>query len=357
MVTPGPQGASILWPWLLAAVVVLVLAAGATAWWLARRRRARAEKARPDDVTWVANSSYLAQVPAFAAWVRRYRTLQVAGLVGLLVALVGVGAVAARPVETDLVVDRLGTRDIVLCLDVSGSMTAYDGEILKVYSELVDNFEGERIALSIFNSTSRTVFPLTDDYTLVQEELAAGVAAFDKDPSTLDFSSERDEKDILEFLTYTAGTLANESAASLIGDGLANCALQFDEEATDRSRSIILATDNYVAGEPIYTLEEAAALVASRDITLHGIYGGSDLYAGTPEETGYREVVEAGGGLYFLAGDPQAVEGMVEDVVAQQAVELDASPEVVVTDLPTIWFLVATAGAALLVVVAWRLRE
>ncbi|GAA1401998.1 vWA domain-containing protein [Oerskovia paurometabola] len=357
MVTPGPQGASILWPWLLAAVVVLVLAAGAAAWWLARRRRARALKAQPDDVTWVANSSYLAQVPAFAAWVRRYRRLQVAGLAGLLVALVGVGAVAARPVETDLVVDRLGTRDIVLCLDVSGSMTAYDGEILKVYSELVDSFEGERIALSIFNSTSRTVFPLTDDYTLVQEELAAGIAAFDKDPSTLDFSSERDQKDVLEFLTYTAGTLANESAASLIGDGLANCALQFDEETTDRSRSIILATDNYVAGEPIYSLEEASALVASRDITLHGIYGGSELYEGTPEETQYREVVEAGGGLYFLAGDPRAVEGMVEDVVAQQAVELDASPEVVVTDLPTIWFLVATAGAALLVVVAWRLRE
>ena len=355
--TPGPQGASILWPWLLAAVVVLVLAAGASAWWLARRRRARAEKARSDDVTWVANSAYLAQVPAFAAWVRRYRTLQVAGLGGLLVALVGVGAVAARPVETDLVVDRMGTRDIVLCLDVSGSMTAYDGEILKVYSELVDNFEGERIALSIFNSTSRTVFPLTDDYTLVQEELAAGVAAFDKDPSTLDFSSERDRKDVLEFLTYTAGTLANESAASLIGDGLANCALQFDEETTDRSRSIILATDNYVAGEPIYTLEEAAALVTSRDITLHGIYGGSELYEGTPEETQYREVVQDGGGLYFLAGDPQAVEGMVEDVVAQQAVELDASPEIVVTDLPTIWFLVATAGTALLVVVAWRLRE
>ncbi|MEK8227144.1 vWA domain-containing protein [Oerskovia sp. M15] len=157
---PGPQGASILWPWLLAAVLVLALAAGATAWWLARRRRARAEKKQDaDGVTWVANSAYLAQVPAFAAWVRRYRALQVAGLVGLLVALLGVGAVAARPVETDVVVDRLGTRDIVLCLDVSGSMTAYDGEILKVYSELVDSFEGERIALSIFNSTSRTVFP------------------------------------------------------------------------------------------------------------------------------------------------------------------------------------------------------
>lgn len=355
--TPGPQGASILWPWLLAAVVVVTLAAGGTAWWLARRRRARDEEARPDGVTWVANSSYLAQVPAFAAWARRYRALQVVGLAGLLVALVGVGALAARPVETEVVADRLGTRDIVLCLDVSGSMTAYDGEILKAYSELVDNFEGERIALSIFNSTSRTVFPLTDDYTLVQAELAAGIAAFDKDPSTLDVASERDKEDLGEFLTYTAGTLANDAAASLIGDGLANCALQFDEGATDRSRSIILATDNYVAGEPIYTLEEATALVASRDITLHGIYGGSELYQGTPEEVQYKEAVEGGGGLYFLAGDPRAVEGMVEDVVAQQAVELDATPEMIVTDLPTAWFLVATAGAALLVVVAWRLRE
>ncbi len=57
-----------------------------------------------------------------------------------------------------------------------------------------------------------------------------------------------------QYAQFTAGTTANLSGASLIGDGLASCALQFDAEDTERSRSIILATDNYVSGEPIYTL-------------------------------------------------------------------------------------------------------
>ena len=352
--TPGPQGTSILWPWLWALAVLLVVAVGAAAWWLARRRRARD---RDRDVLWVANSEYLARVPAFAAWVRRYRLLQGATALGLLVAVVGAGAVAARPVETDVVVDRLGTRDIVLCLDVSGSMIEYDGAVLKVFQELVDSFEGERIALSIFNSSSRTVFPLTNDYTLVQEELQRGIDALDKDPADFDYTGGSDDAEILEFAEFTAGTTANLAGASLIGDGLATCALQFDAEDSERSRSIILATDNYVSGEPIYTLPQAADLVASRDITLHGIFGGSLRYEGTPEESEYRDTVESGGGLYFLADDPAAVQGMVDDVVAQQAVELDASPEVLVTARPAGWFLVAVAGVAVLLVAAWRVRE
>lgn len=351
---PGPQGASILWPWLWVALVVAVLAAGAVAWWLARRRQARAADR---DVLWVANSDYLEHVPAFTSWVRRYRVLQGLTAAGLLVAVVGAGAVAARPVETDVVVDRLGTRDIVLCLDVSGSMIEYDGAVLKVFQELVDNFEGERIALSIFNSSSRTVFPLTDDYTLVQEELQSGIDALDKDPSTFDYTGGSDDDQILEYAQFSAGTTANLAGASLIGDGLASCALQFDAEDTERSRSIILATDNYVSGEPIYTLQQAADLVTSRDITLHGIFGGSKRYEGTPEESEYRDTVEGGGGLYFLADDPGAVQGMVDDVVAQQAVELDASPEVIVTDRPAGWFLVAVLGVGMLLVVVWRVRE
>ncbi|WP_265520124.1 hypothetical protein [Oerskovia flava] len=352
---PGPQGASILWPVVWVLVLVALVVTGATAWWLARRRRAgRGDGA---DVVWVANSAYLAKVPAFAAWLRRYRWWQGATVATLLLAAVGAGAVAARPVETDVVVDRLGTRDIVLCLDVSGSMIPYDGAVMEVFLELVENFEGERIALSIFNSSSRTVFPLTDDYALVRDELRAGISATDKDPSTFDYTGGSDDASILEFETFVAGTLANRSGASLIGDGLANCALQFDAEDTERSRSIILATDNFVSGTPIYTLPQAGELVRSRDITLHGLFGSPPQYQGTPEEIEYREVVESGGGLYYLADDPAAVEGMVDDVVAQQVVELDASPELLVTDRPVGWFVVTVAGVGLLLVALWRVKE
>lgn len=354
---PGPTTSSFLWPWAWAAVVVVVLAIGGTAWWLARRRQA----ARSDDAVWVANSAYVESVPAFAGLMRRYRLLQGSLAAALVVAVVGVGAVAARPVERKVVSDQLGTRDIVLCLDVSGSMVSYDGKVFEIFGELVKSFHGERIALSVFNSTSRTVFPLTDDYALVEEQFREGIEALDKDPSLLDFESGTEDKDILEFLQFVAGTMANISGASLVGDGLANCALQFDEEDTERSRSIILATDNFVSGEPIYTLEQAADLVDSRDIALHGIWANTDPGGfagyGVGGEEEFRASVEKRGGLFFTADDPSVVESIVDDVVAQQARDLGARTEIVVTDLPGLWFLVVVLGVAALLVIAWRVRE
>src|SRR5690625_7278171 len=58
-----------------------------------------------------------------------------------------------------------------VCSSDLGSMIEYDTEIVERFLELLPSFHGERIALSIFNNTSRTVFPLTDDYTLVEEQL------------------------------------------------------------------------------------------------------------------------------------------------------------------------------------------
>lgn len=342
----------ILWSWVVPVVLGVVLAAAAVGWFLPRHTRRR-----PREVRWLANTSYLSRLPTYRRRMRLYR-LALGGVgVFALVASLGTALLLARPAERDVRAEVLATRDIVLCLDVSGSMIEFDTEIVQTFARMVESFDGERIALSVWNSTSRTVFPLTDDYTLVQEELQAGIDALDKDPATFDYTGGSDDAEILEYAQFTAGTTANLAGASLIGDGLASCALQFDAEDTERSRSIILATDNYVSGEPIYTLPQAAELVASRDIRLHGIFGGSKRYEGTPEESEYRDTVEAGGGLYFLADDPAAVQGMVDDVVAQQAVELDASPEVIVTDRPAGWFLVAVLGVALLLVVAWRVKE
>lgn len=337
-----------VWPWLWALVGLAVAAAG-TAAWFARRRRA-------GTTTWVANSAYLARVPAFRRWLLKYRVWRAALATGLLVATLGAGALAARPADVEVVTESLGTRDIVLCLDVSGSMTAYDSAVLEIFQRMVDSFQGERIALSVFNSTSRTVFPLTDDYTLVQTELQRGADALE-DFDEIDPEDPEDSDEVLEYLQFTAGTWANEDAASLIGDGLASCALLFDEAEADRSRSIVLATDNYVSGEPIYTLPEAATLVADRGITLYGIFGGGREYWGSVEEQEYRDVVQAGDGLYFRTDDPALVDGMVDDVVAQQAGALDASTEAVVADRPAGWFLVAALGVAVLVLAAWRVRS
>ena len=54
---------------------------------------------------------------------------------------------AGRPTTKTVIEPESRNRDIMLCLDVSGSMYEADSEILRVYAELSKGFKGERIGL------------------------------------------------------------------------------------------------------------------------------------------------------------------------------------------------------------------
>jgi Ca-activated chloride channel family protein len=218
---------------------------------------------------------------------------------------------------------------------------------------MVESFEGERIALSVWNNTSRTVFPLTDDYALVKEELDAAASALDFDLDAWVYDQEALEK-LENFLVGTV-SLDNESS-SLVGDGLATCALAFDASDTERSRTIILATDNLVLGTPIYTLPEAASFAAERDITVHGMYASLTDADSASAKAEMQEVITGHGGLFLEADDPAAVAGIIEDIEAQQAVDLDADPQLVITDRPDRWYGWLVVGLAAFLLVVWRVR-
>lgn len=335
---------TLAWPWVLA---VGLLAAVATGAWARRSRRRR-----PDPDRWVAHTVYLEQIPAWRRAMARQRWFRGGAAVLLAVGVVSAAVLAARPVDRQVIHERLGTRDIVLCLDVSGSMIPFDSAIVATFAALVDGFSGERIALSVFDSTSRTVFPLTDDYTLVLEELEVARAATDLDVLDLDGTSDEDVDRLLAFL---AGTYGVPDAASLIGDGLATCALQFDEQETERARSIILATDNYVNGDPIYTLPQAVDLVAARQVQIFALY--PDELRGSPENQELAEVIAAAGGTTWFADDPAAVDALIEDITAAQAVALGDDPEIRLTDRPHPWFGLLAVAVAGLLVLRWRTRS
>ncbi|WP_277207450.1 VWA domain-containing protein [Isoptericola croceus] len=345
---------TILWPWVAAGVIAVALVWCVVAVVVARRGRPA------DDVVRVAHTEHLTRLPEVRRALRWHRIAHGLGALVVLAAVVATSLLAGRPVEREVVAERLATRDIVLCLDVSGSMLPYDAAVLSVYAELTEHFAGERIALVVFDSTARTVFPLTDDYTLVGDQLAAGAEAVGIDldrlgDKTLDEMSDGELAQVQELLAFTAGT-TSLADSSLIGDGLATCALQFDEQGSERSRSILLATDNFVGEDPVYALGEAAELVASRDITLYGLYGGPTDRVGGTEESEYRSVVSEHGGLYFTLDDPGAVDALVADVLAQQAVELDADAESVLHDVPGRWYAALLLGTVLLIAAAWRVR-
>jgi Ca-activated chloride channel homolog len=341
-------GSGLAWPWLLGVAVLAVVVVGVWAW---------RTKGGGGDARWVANTAFLEELPELRRAVRVYAVLRGVGVAALVLAVVAAGVVAARPVQREVTTERLGTRDIVLCLDVSGSMVPFDSAIVETFARLVEGFAGERVALSIFNSTSRTVFPLTDDYPLVLDELEATAEALDVDLFAFDPNNPLTWGGIEEFLEFAGASNGVAGESSLIGDGLASCALLFDEQATERSRSIILATDNDVLGKPIYSLPEAVRLVASRDVHLYGLYGGDELLRGSPQNQEFTEAIEQAGGMTWFAEDPGAVEAVIEDVTAQQAVVIDSGSDPRLVDRPQPWVTVLVLAVLAVLVVRWRLRE
>ena len=102
---------------------------------------------------------------------RLWRRWNRAAAVLAVLALITMAALVGRPARVAAEDEHSANRDIVLCLDVSGSTLPYDQQVIATYRTLISHFKGERIGLSIFNSTSRTVFPLTDDYSMAARQL------------------------------------------------------------------------------------------------------------------------------------------------------------------------------------------
>ena len=263
------------WPWVglagliasLAVIAIMVLAS-------AKRRHNDSGSVRTFSLDDDLNTETASRL------FRQWRTMSRAAVVLLVMALVLAIALVARPSTVDEGEERASSRDIVLCLDVSGSTLPYDREVIDTYRTLVDNFKGERIGLSIFNSTSRTVFPLTDDYELVSEQL-------DKTSTILKGVESQDDIDKMKDSDYQAisdwleGTQNRKEATSLIGDGVVSCAAMLpgfaygssnaETASRQRAASIVLATDNVVSGDPTYTLQEALDLTKQAEITVDGL--------------------------------------------------------------------------------------
>ncbi|MFT0847711.1 VWA domain-containing protein [Actinomycetaceae bacterium L2_0104] len=329
--------------WLVPAAVGLALAIGWYAW---RRWR----QSRP--VIRVAHTARVREARRFRSRLSRYRGATLALTFALAAVVLSAATIAGRPSDRLDVNDKMATRDIVLCLDVSGSVIDFDSQVLDTFSDLVKGFQGERVSLIIFNSSARTVFPLSDDYTMIGEQLREASEALEVSGVGINVWP----KNVDEFRRLTTGTEADIlNGSSLVGDGLVSCTQAFDLEDDERSRTLILATDNEILGDQLFTLPEAASLVEERDIKLYGLFIDSVL-AYEPDEEGMRQAVEDAEGTFFYASDAEAAKTIVEDVQQQDAKELGATPRLVIFDRPGLWPVVSLAGVGIIVIVGWRFR-
>ena len=58
-------------------------------------------------------------------------------------------------------------------------MSSADAAVVEVFARLAEGFDGERLGLTVSDSSAVQVFPLTDDYDFVQEQLQVAKEAFD----------------------------------------------------------------------------------------------------------------------------------------------------------------------------------
>jgi Ca-activated chloride channel family protein len=295
----------------------------------------------------VANADRLTALPEYQAALRRHRRRLAVAALAAGTLLVSAVAAAARPVELTTIRPEQRNRDIMLCLDSSGSMSSADSAVVEVFGMLAKEFDGERIGLTIFDSSAVQAFPLTDDYEYVQEQLKVAEAAFDGDPGSAGFLD---------------GTWSGRGS-SLIGDGLASCVNGFPDSggagaARQRSRSVVLATDNYLSGDPIFTLEQAGALAQERGVRVYALNPGDFDYGPGPGQPGarLRATAEASGGAYYPLDTPDAVADIVRRVQATEAAAMQGAPRTVVSDLPDVPLTVALLSGLVLAGASWRLR-
>ena len=220
-----------------------VVAAGA---WRLRRRQAGG------DPLWAAATDRVRRLPTYQRLLMAQTRARRTELAGAVLALLGLALLGSRLVGVDDDAEELRHRDVVLCMDVSGSMTALVEDVLDTYVDLAAQLSEERVGFVMFDANAVTGFALTDDHDEVAARLAAAKA-------------ELAEEDLV------AGTSAPGSGSSLVGDGLASCVQHFDRLEEERARTLVLATDNLVSGDSIYTLRQATDLAVEHDVMVFGI--------------------------------------------------------------------------------------
>lgn len=222
-------------------------------------------------------------------------------------------------------------RDIILCMDVSSSVNELNTSLVQELKDTVKQLKGERFGIVIFNTSGVMLCPLTDDYEYV-------LTVLDNIHSSLTVDSSADEMEWVYNMHYMMdGTDVGgeERGSSLIGDGLATAACDFPDISEDRTRIIILSTDNELDGTPIFWLDEAADLCLKKKITVYGI--GTNLMADT-DMASMKSAVEKTGGKFYLEEESGTV-GSIVDRISKEAKSL-VKGRIIVKEIPWIQMLI-----------------
>lgn len=293
----------------------------------------------------VANTSFVEETAQYKNTYRTYKILVAVAMVALLLAILMGWIMMARPAKVDTISPEIRNRDIFLCMDISDSVDDLNLNMCDELKEVVQELDGERFGISIFNGKSVLLVPLTTDYQYVMDTLDKMEAAFKDSIKRNDSDYDWDDIDWDLYNFKYEGTLAEEGS-SFIGDGLASCLYSFPDLETnkERSRMIIFTTDNELNGEPYVTIQEAAELCKKN---------GVKVFAIAPEEVTdesiFKRAIESTDGGYYKSTSKEAYEQLIADIKETKTSAMEQK-ETVITDQPETLFvwLVCFVGIYLL---------
>lgn len=294
----------------------------------------------------VANTKHVKEIPLYKKLETKYKifiTLVESIIVlDIIICLI----LLARPYETKTSTSKSNRKDIFICMDISTSVAELNYDLVDSMKEVVKKLAGERVGITIFNTTTVMYVPLTDDYDYVIDKLDEL-----KKPLTLavrDYDSYYGEgkleplstNEYMELMRFYDGTLLDSETrgSSLIGDGLASCMFSFPNMEEDRDRIIIMATDNDVAGEEAISLMDAASLCQEKKITVYGLAPNTknvserELQKNQDE---YREAVELTGGRLYVQSESLTVSNIVKDIQQRQKIAVQEKSQTIKKDKPT----------------------
>lgn len=278
-------------------------------------------------------------------------------IVLIIASIVISGFLMARPYKTESKQLANYNRDIILCMDISTTCDHLNAELIDKLEDIVRELNGERFGIVIFNSSPVLLCPLTNDYNYilqVLDKVKEGLKMrLDYTNGKILFSDKLYEMDAY----ITNGTLVDNETrgSSIIGDGLAAACLDFYdyEEKPDRTRVIILSTDNDLLGEEIVTLPEAGEMCQQRDITVFGV--GTEIMDPDQRQM-MKDTVEGTGGKFYYGEDRDMVENIVDDIRAQIATLDDTQYEIVENEMPQKSFGLLLFTLSLMLLVAFILK-
>lgn len=364
-------GWTLRWPFVGLVCAIALVAWCGISWWLNRRNK-QYTYTEQDVIAWDIEQEL--QGERITKQWKTYTTLRRATIAVMIAIGLCLSLLIARPSTINHQTSTAATRDIVLCLDVSGSTLPYDKEVIDTYLSLVNHFQGERIGLSIFNSTSKTIFPLTDDYEVVKQQLqhASSILNGVVNQDSIDKMSDEQYQDVANWLD---GTQNREQATSLIGDGLVSCAAmlpQFKDymnstssssqsaSTSNRSASIVFATDNILSGTPTYQLSQALDLTQRASIAVDGLYSGPQSAYNEPTTQDMKKDIESHQGLFLTQDSTSSSSQSIAQLITQIQERRGYSDDVDyanLTDKPQPVLVILGVLSVMLIALEWRLRR